>query len=104
MSRALLAPKHSPRVSKLRPSEVATILILFSLSHFTTLKYFYLEYILNDQYQSYFPNALSYTQFVKLIQKSTLPLCLLFEKIKGEPTGLYFIDSTTIDVYHIKRE
>lgn len=33
-----------------------------------------------------------------------MPLSVFFSGLKGKETGIYYVDSTTIEVCHIKRE
>lgn len=91
------------RTPSLHPSEIATILNLFSQSHYDSLKHFYLEQILDGNFKSYFPHAVSYKWFNQLIPTALLPLCLSLDKHRGEETGLYVVDSSAIEVCHIKR-
>ena len=84
-------------------AEVMTILILFHQSHYRNFKWFYREYVsktLNDA----FPNLVSYNRFVELQKSVLIPLCYLLQALKGEETGIYFIDSTPLKACHIKRE
>ncbi len=50
-----------------------------------------------------FPKTVSYNRFVELQKSALLPLCYLSQLFKGEETGIYFVDSTPIEVCHIKR-
>ncbi|MGD8777485.1 MAG: IS982 family transposase [Ignavibacteria bacterium] len=90
--------KKRNKPSKLSPSEIITIMILFHNSNYRTLKNFYLNYV-KKFLSSYFPTLLSYNRFVEL-QKSSLFIlfAFLFYRKSGERTGIYFIDSTTIQV------
>lgn len=91
------------RSSTMSVSEVMTILILFHQSHYRNLKHFYLIHICKNMHQA-FPNRVSYNRFVELQKSVLVPLCFLAHMLKGEQTGIYFIDSTVIKVCHIKRE
>jgi len=51
-----------------------------------------------------FPKLLSYSRFVEQMQSITVPLFFFLMQIPKAETGVYFIDSTTIKVCHIKRE
>ena len=50
-----------------------------------------------------FPNRVSYTRFVALQSRLFLPLQLLLHSLRGEETGLYFMDATSLPVCHNKR-
>ena len=95
--------KKRNKQSRLLASEVMTILILFHQSNYRDFKHFYLLHVckyLNTE----FPNLVSYNRFVELQQYVLIPLCYLMHALAGEQTGIYFIDSTTLKVCHIKRE
>lgn len=95
--------KKRKRKSTLSYSEIMTIMILFHQSHYRNFKHFYLDnvckYLRND-----FPKLVSYNRFVELQKLVLVPLCCFFHTLKGEKTGIYFIDSTSLDVCNIKRE
>lgn len=91
------------RVSRMALSEVMTIVILFHISNYRTFKEYYKDCIL-CHLKSYFPQAVSYSRFVELIPKSLMPLTIFLHGIRGEETGVYFADSTSIKVCNIKRE
>lgn len=88
--------------SKLTFSEVATIMILFHLSNFRTFKHFYNGYVCKYLCQ-YFPNLVSYSQFVRLQKMVLLPLCAFLNSKKGTVSGINFIDSTALAVCHNRR-
>ena len=83
-------------------SEIATIIVLFQMSHYRTFKDFYCGCVLQDM-KNYFPNALSYTRFVACKSASLMMLTAYFFSKTGKHTGLYYIDSTTLRVCHNKR-
>jgi Transposase DDE domain len=94
--------RRRDRESQMSLSEVATIIVLFQMSHYRTFKDYYEQCILHNM-RSYFPRALSYTRFVS-IQKSALCLLAAYLLSKnGKQTGLYYIDPTTLRVCHNKR-
>jgi hypothetical protein len=95
--------KKRNRESKISPSEIMTILILFHQSNFRTLKHFYLGYVCVYM-KSHFPELVSYNRFAELQKSILVHLYYFSQTLKGEQTGVYFIDSTTIEVSHIKRE
>lgn len=88
------------RKCKLANSEVITILILFHLSGFKTLKQFYEDYVC-VHLRNEFPNVVSYNRFVELEKKATFPLIMFVSTMcMGKGTGISFIDSTKIAVCH----
>lgn len=93
------------RMKKIRMSlsEIMTILILFHFSDYRTFKHFYINCIRGEM-QSYFPASLSYSRFVQLTEIALLPLMIFFQGIKGKATDVYYVDSTSIEACHIKRE
>jgi hypothetical protein len=50
-----------------------------------------------------FHDLLSYSRFMQLMPGLMQPLTLLLHLLSGKRTGKYFIDATTISVYHNKR-
>lgn len=98
----LLSQKQRDRQSTMSLSEVLTILILFHQSDYRTFKKFYLIKICIHMKKE-FPKTVSYNRFVELQKSALLPLCYLSQLFKGEKTGIYFVDSTQIEVCHIKR-
>ena len=95
--------KRRNRKSRISQSEIMTILILFHQSDFRTFKHFYIGYVCVHM-KSYFPELVSYNRFIELQKSVLVPLYYFSQTLKGEKTGVYFIDSTTIEVCHIKRE
>lgn len=91
-----------PYRSRLSLSEVMTIVIAFHGSGFRTFKDFYCCKVL-PQWRSAFPNLVSYTCFVELIPWSIMPLSCFLQTAYGEPTGISFVDSTSIAVCHPNR-
>lgn len=97
------AYRHRKRKSNMNLSEIMTIIILFHYSNYRCLKHFYLRCILGEL-RSYFPQATGYARFVQIMPLSLMPLTVFLNCLKGKETGLYYVDSTTLDVCHIKRE
>ena len=95
--------KKRKRSCSMSLSEIMTIMVLFHMSDYRTLKHFYLQSVQKDL-KHYFPNAVSYERFVQLEQYALLPLTVFFHGIKSQETGIYYVDSTSIDVCHTKRE
>jgi len=84
-------------------SEIMTIMILFHSSDYRTFKHFYIDHVCKHM-QDAFPDRVSYNRFVELKKSALVPLYFLMQMLRGEQTGIYFIDSTPIKVCHIKRE
>jgi hypothetical protein len=51
-------------------------------------------------WKKYFPKLLSYTRFLELMPSLIAPMCAYFETVKGKPTGIAFVDSTSLKVCH----
>jgi hypothetical protein len=47
-----------------------------------------------------FPNLLSYTRFLHKMSALVIPMCAYFQTVKGKPTGIAFVDSTSLKVCH----
>jgi len=91
------------RAFTMSDSEVITILILFHLKNYRTLKHFYIDFI-QKYLIAYFPKTVSYNRFVELQKKVLLPMTLFLKMLRsGECTGISFIDSTPIRVCGNKR-
>jgi len=97
---------RSGAISRRRPSrlsvpEILTIFIHFHQSGYRTFKWYYEKYVLGDTYMhSCFPEAVSYNQFLELARANLIPLAhfLLFLISQSEKTGIYFVDSTSLEV------
>ena len=84
-------------------SEIMTIIIYFHHSHYRTFKHYY-KNLVCKALRKYFPNLVSYNRFVELMKEALVPLLLYTYKFRlGKPTGISFIDSTTLDVCHNRR-
>ena len=68
-----------------------------------TFKSFYTTFVLKF-YKSAFPMALSYNRFIEQQKKVIVPLYFFMINQPKSETNIYFVDSTSIDVCHIKRE
>ena len=84
-------------------SEIMTIVVLFHMSDYRTFKYFYLNCVLKDL-KHYFPRMVSYPRFVQLMEYALMPLTVLLHGLEAQETGIYYVDSTSIEVCHIRRE
>jgi len=78
------------------------IMVLFHLSAYKDFKHFWL-YGIEHEYRSCFMDIPSYGRFVSLMPRLFMPLCLLLHSLRGEQTGIYFIDSTKLSVCHKAR-
>lgn len=80
-------------------SEMMTIIIGFHMSHHRDFKNYYLGYV-HAFYRKDFPVLLSYTRFLEVMPRTIVPMCAYFSSLKGKPTGIEFIDSTSLKVCH----
>jgi len=82
-------------------SETMTIVVLFHQSRYRTFKHFYMH--VQQHLHQEFPKLLSYERFISQMKKLFVPLFAYLLHIKGQVTGISFIDSTSIKVCHNKR-
>ena len=95
--------KRRNRAFKMSDNEIITILILFHLSGYRTLKAFYTQMICKE-WRQHFPVVLSYNRFVEREQMVSLKLYLFLNNCcLGDCAGISIIDSTPIRVCHEKR-
>ena len=87
------------RQSRMTMSEIMTIIIAFHSSNQRDFKNYYTGFVALF-YKDCFPALLSYTRFLAVMPKALPPLCAYFTHIKGKPTGISFVDSTSIKVCH----
>jgi len=80
-------------------SEIMTLVIAFHSSNHRDFKNYYVGFVARF-YKGYFPELLSYTRFLAVMPKALTSLCAYFTHIKGKPTGISFVDSTSIKVCH----
>jgi len=92
------------RKPSLSESEVLTILVLYHLSGFKCFEYFYRRLILGELH-SYFPRAVSYTQFLSLSRQACFHALLLaqYRCSLSARTGHYYIDSKKLPVCDNRR-
>ena len=105
LNKTLLANGKKQRVkpSKLSESEIMTIMLLFHQSGYRNFKTFYNSYLCPYKKKE-FPSLVSYNRFVELKKSVIIPmLAFLTYYGKGEKSGTYFIDSTTLKVCHNRR-
>jgi len=90
------------RATRLHPSEIMTILILFQQSGYRTFKGFYTQHV-QTQLRAEFPQLVSYTRFVDLIPRVILPLAVYLHTQLGSCTGISFVDATSLSVCRTPR-
>lgn len=94
--------KRRDKKTQLSLSEMMTIVILFHQLRFRHFKVFYQDYVLM-YLRPHFPHLLSYNRFVELMPRCLVGLTAFFETLKGECTGISFVDSTPLKVCHNRR-
>lgn len=96
--------KYRNRKSSLCLSERMTIYICFHLSSYTNFKRYYNELVV-VHWKDLFPGLVSYERFNQTQHRLFVPLLIFLKnRCLGSCTGISFIDSTTLNVCHIKRE
>jgi len=100
-SKLIPSEKKRDRQGKLRLCELLTIILYFYISPCHDFKNYYL-YHLPYKYRGYF-DLPSYSRIVQLWSRLILPLALLMQLLRGDDTGIYFIDSTKLAICHDKR-
>ena len=98
--------KRKPRKRNrtMSDGEVMTILVLFHLKSYRSLKHFYINHVCKHM-RDEFPDCVSYNRFVELQKKVVQPLGVFMKMYcLGDCTGISFIDSTTLKSCHYKRE
>lgn len=89
------------RESRLSTSEIMTIVVMFHSSNYRTFKLFYL--MVAEKHRSEFPQLVSYSRFIALMQSTLGPLCAYLKCCFGACTGIAFVDSTALAVCKNKR-
>jgi len=100
--RLLPSEQTRQRSGKLSRAEMLFIVVLFHLSPYKNFKVFYL-YGIGGQYRACFDELPHYDRFVSLMPRLFVPLTVLLHGLSGEPTGVYFVDSTKLAVCHNRR-
>jgi hypothetical protein len=102
--RELLATgtRRRRRATRLHPSEIMTIAILFQQSGYRTFKAFYTQYV-QVHLRGEFPQLVSYNRFIELLPRVLVPLTVYLHTQFGACTGISFIDSTALAVCHNAR-
>jgi len=94
-----IGEKQRIKPSRLTSSEVMTILIAFHHSGFRDFKTYYTQFV-SRYWREYFPDLVSYTRMLKLLQTVLPALCSYLKQRFSKQTGIAFIDSTTLKVCH----
>ena len=94
--------KQRIKPSRLSSSEVMTILIAFHQSGYRDFKTYYTKFVC-QYWRHYFPDLVSYTRMLKLLQATLPALCSYLKQRFDKPTGIAFIDSTSLKVCHNMR-
>jgi len=98
-TKAISNGKSRKRATRLSQSEVMTIPVMYHLSGYKNLKAFYLQEVLR-RHSSDFPRLCSYQRFVQLQSRCLLPLFFYLLSMRGDCTGISFIDATALKVCH----
>ncbi|NDC83545.1 IS982 family transposase [bacterium] len=101
-ARLIGTDRRGDRCPGLSSSEMITILILFHQSHYRHFKGFYLGQVCRNM-RSGFPELVSYSRFIQLLGRILVPVEAFLNAIKGEVSGISFVDSTALTVCHNKR-
>ena len=94
--------RRRDKTCQMSVSEIATIVVLFHMSHYRTMKDFYQDCI-QGTHKMFFPHAVSYNRFVELEGACLNVLTAYLLSCSGNKTELYYLDSTTLTVCHNKR-
>jgi len=96
------AGRRRRRRTRLSPSEIMTIVILFQQSGYRTFTGVYTPRV-QTQLRAEFPHLVSYSRFVALIPRVLLPLAVYLQTQMGSCTRVSFVDSTALTVCHNAR-
>lgn len=94
--------KQRRRATRLHPSEIMTIAILFQQSGYRTFEAFATQYV-QVSLQEEFPHLVSYNRSVGLRPRVLIPLTVYLHTQFGACTGISFVDSTALAVCHPAR-
>jgi hypothetical protein len=100
--RLIPSPTTRQRSGKLSRAEMLFIVVLFHLSPYKNFKGFYL-YGIGCQHRACFGDLPHYDRFISLMPRLFVPLMVLLHSLSGEPSGVYFADSTKLAVCHNRR-
>nr|WP_263363553.1 transposase [Candidatus Enterovibrio escacola] len=85
--------KQRNKPSHLSVSEVIT----FHQSKYQNFKTYYIHFVCRDLTNA-FPELISYTRMLKLMQGVLAPLCSYLTHRQARPTGIAFVDSSKLQV------
>ncbi len=91
--------RQRQRKGRMHSAEIMTLIILFYRSNHRNFKNFYISYVSRDL-NGAFPSLPGYTRFLEVMPRVLVPLCGYFTHLKGKPTGIAFIDSTSLKSCH----
>jgi hypothetical protein len=102
--RELLASgqRRRRRATRLHPSEIMTLVILFQPSGYRTFKAFYTQHV-QVYLRGEFPQLVSDNRFIELLPRVLVPLTVYLHTQLGACTGISFVDSTALAVCHNPR-
>nr|WP_263364516.1 transposase [Candidatus Enterovibrio escacola] len=84
---------------RLSVSKVMTIVIAFHQSGSRNFKTYYIHFVCR-YLTNEFPELISYTRMLKLIQGAMVPLYSYLTHRQARPTGIALVDSSTLQVCH----
>jgi hypothetical protein len=94
-------PSRGPQAA-LSKSEMIVILLSYHQSSYRNFKSFYEKHVCVHMRQE-FPRLISYTRFISVEPTLVYHLWWVLKSLMGKPTGVAFIDSTKLEVCHIRR-
>jgi len=100
-SKLLPTTGQRDRAGQLSLSELLAVVLYFYLSPCRDFKNYYL-YFLPYKCRGYF-KLVGYSRIVQLMPRLILPLSIIMQNLSGEQTGIYYIDSTKLQICHGKR-
>lgn len=83
-------------------SEKLFIVILYHFEKFKDFKHYYL-YGIQHKHRDKFKELPCYDRFIQIMPSLIVPLSILLQMMKGEETGIYFIDASSLTVCRNKR-
>ena len=92
--------RYRNRKGRLSESEIMTILICYHFGTYRNFKEYY-QNCIHSYFHKEFPHAVSYNRFVELMPCVFCKMMLFMRLCAfGKCTGITFVDSTMIPVYH----
>lgn len=93
--------KQRHREGQLSLSELMTVILFFYFSAYKDFKNYYMQYFCGERSNLF--RLPTYSRVISLWPKIMTPLVILLHSMTGEHTGIYFIDSTKLQICHNKR-